>query len=109
MMKGDKIMFFDFFGNADKNGDGKVDMWEAAEQVYAFDTVMGTNFSGFYPEHDRKEPDDDMEIEEECDRLYDNEYLGDVFDDEEEDLFDDEFDDDDELDDGFGDDCCDEW
>lgn len=99
-------MFFDFFGDADKNGDGKVDMWEAAEKVYAFDFVMGTNFTGAFPEHDEKEPEEDYDIDEECDKLYDNEYLGDVFDDDE-DYEDDEDYDDDEYD--CDSDDCDEW
>ena len=54
-------MFFDFFGNADKNGDGKVDMWEAAEELYAYDSIMGTNISGFCPENDEDEFDDSDE------------------------------------------------
>lgn len=90
-------MFFDIFDRADKNGDGKVDIWEAAEELYAYDSIMGTNISGFCPENDRTEPDDDLNIKEECDELYDNEYLGDIFDDEDSDGFDDEYDD------------CDEW
>ena len=69
-------MFFDLFGKADKNGDGKVDIREKAEQAYAFDTVMGTNFTGFFPEHDMHDSDD-FDIDEETDRIFDNEYLGD--------------------------------
>ncbi|MBQ5898284.1 MAG: hypothetical protein IIW81_07480 [Oscillospiraceae bacterium] len=51
-------MFFDILGNGDKNGDGKVDMWEAAEELYAYDSIMGTNISGFCPENDEDESDD---------------------------------------------------
>ena len=42
-VKGEKIMFFGFSDRADKNGDGRVDMWEAAEELYAYDSIMGTN------------------------------------------------------------------
>ena len=57
-MKGEKIMFFGFSDRADKNGDGRVDMWEAAEELYAYDSIMGTNISGFCPENDEDESDD---------------------------------------------------
>ena len=97
MMKGDKIMFFDFFGNADKNGDGRVDMWEAAEELYAYDSIMGTNISGFCPENDVKDSDCYDEDEEEYDDDFEDE------DEDDEDEFDDEFDDESD------DDCCDEW
>lgn len=33
-------MFFGFSDRADRNGDGKVDMWEAAEELYAYDSIM---------------------------------------------------------------------
>lgn len=100
-------MFFDLFGNADKNGDGKVDIWETAEQLYAYDCTMGTNISGFCPENDEKSTDD-YDIEDESDKLYDNEYFGD---DEDYDEFDDEFEDEDEdeFDDEFSDEFDDDF
>ena len=87
-------MFFDLFGNADKNGDGRVDIWEAAEELFKYDSIMGTNISGFCPENDRHDPDPFIE---------DDEF------DEEDEEYDDEFDD--ELDDEFDfeSDDCDEW
>ena len=51
-------MFFGFSDRADQNGDGRVDMWEAAEELYAYDSIMGTNISGFCPENDEDESDD---------------------------------------------------
>ena len=51
-------MFFGFSDRADKNGDGRVDMWEAAEELYAYDSIMGTNISGFCPENDEYESND---------------------------------------------------
>ena len=64
-------MFFGFSDRADKNGDGKVDMWEAAEELYAYDSIMGTNISGFCPENDRHNPDLSFEDEEEFDEFGD--------------------------------------
>ena len=95
-------MFFDLFGNADKNGDGRVDIWEAAEELFKYDSIMGTNISGFCPENDRYDLDLSFENEEEFDEF------GDEFDEEDEE-YDDEFDD--ELDDEFDfeSDDCDEW
>ena len=102
-------MFFDLFGNADKNGDGRVDIWEAAEELFKYDSIMGTNISGFCPENDRHDPDLSFEDEEEFDEFGDEfDEFGDEFDEEDEE-YDDEFDDemDDEFD--FESDECDEW
>ena len=52
---------FGFSDKADQNGDGRVDMWEAAEELYAYDSIMGTNISGFCPENDENESDDSDE------------------------------------------------
>ena len=54
-------MFFGFSDRADRNGDGRVDMWEAAEELYAYDSIMVTNISGFCPENDENESDDSDE------------------------------------------------
>ena len=56
-MKGEKIMFFGFSDRADRNSDDRVDMWEAAEELYAYDSIMGTNISGFCPENDHLDSD----------------------------------------------------
>lgn len=88
-------MFFDIFDRADKNGDGKVDIWEAAEELYAYDSIMGTNISGFCPENDRDDSDcydEDDEFDEFGDKDEDENEFDDEFDDE----FGDEFDDSDE-------------
>lgn len=84
-------MFFGFSDRADRNGDEKVDMWEAAEELYAYDSIMGTNISGFCPENDR---DDFDEGEEDFDDEYEDE-------DEDSDEFDDEF--------NCESDDCDKW
>ena len=45
-------------------------MWEAAEELYAYDSIMGTNISGFCPENDRDDSDyydEDDEFDEEID------------------------------------------
>ena len=60
-MKGEKSMFFGFSDRADRNGDGRVDMWEAAEELYAYDSIMGTNISGFCPENDDGKSDSSEE------------------------------------------------
>lgn len=63
-------MFFGFSDRADRNGDGRVDMLEAAEELYAYDSIMGTNISGFCPENDRDDSDyydEDDEFDEEID------------------------------------------
>lgn len=52
-------MFFGYSDRADRNGDGRVDLWEAAEELYAYDSIMGTNISGFCPENDEDDFDDD--------------------------------------------------
>lgn len=52
-------MFFGFSDRADRNGDGRVDIWEAAEELYAYDSIMGTNISGFCPENDDESDDCD--------------------------------------------------
>lgn len=88
-------MFFGFSDRADRNGDGKVDMWEAAEELFKYDCIMGTNISGFCPENDRRDPDLYDEDEEEFDEFGDE--------DENEDEFDDEYDEDEEYDDEFSD------
>lgn len=54
-------MFFGYSDRADRNGDGRVDLWEAAEELYAYDSIMGTNISGFCPENDEDEFDDSDE------------------------------------------------
>ena len=87
-------MFFGFSDRADKNGDGRVDMWEAAEELFKYDSIMGTNISGFCPENDRHDPALSFEDEEEFDE-FGNEF------DEEDEEYDDEFD--------FESDDCDEW
>ena len=51
-MKGENNMFFGYSDRADRNSDGRVDSWEAAEELYAYDSIMGTNISGFCPEND---------------------------------------------------------
>ena len=56
-MKGEKIMFFGYSDRADRNSDGRVDFWEAAEELYAYDSIMGTNISGFCPENDEEDFD----------------------------------------------------
>ena len=67
-------MFFGFIDSADRNGDGKVDMWEAAEELYAYDSIMGTNISGFCPENDRHDSElyDEDEDSDEFDGEYDD-------------------------------------
>ena len=91
-------MFFGFSDRADRNGDGRVDMWEAAEELYAYDSIMGTNISGFCPENDHHDSDlYDEEIEE-----FDE--FGDDFDEGDSE---DEFGLNDEFD--FESDDCDEW
>lgn len=67
-------MFFGFSDRADRNGDGRVDMWEAAEELYAYDSIMGTNISGFCPENDRNDSDyyDEDENSDEFDGEYDD-------------------------------------
>lgn len=52
-------MFFGFSERADRNGDGRVDTREAAEKLYAYDSIMGTNISGFCPENDTNDYDDE--------------------------------------------------
>ena len=54
-------MLFGYSDRADRNGDGRVDLWEAAEELYAYDSIMGTNISGFCPENDEDEFDDSDE------------------------------------------------
>lgn len=44
-------MFFGFSERADRNGDGRVDTGEAAEELYEYDSIMGTNISGFCSEN----------------------------------------------------------
>ena len=51
-------MLFGFSERADKNGDGRVDIWEAAEELFKYDSIVGTNISGFCPENDENESDD---------------------------------------------------
>jgi len=60
-VKGSFDMFFGYSDRADRNSDGKVDIWEAAEELYAYDSIMGTNISGFCPENDEDEFDDSDE------------------------------------------------
>ena len=62
-------MFFGFSDRADKNGDGRIDMWEAAEELYAYDSIMGTNISGFCPENDHLDSNLYDEDEEEFDEF----------------------------------------
>ena len=45
--KGEKTMFFGFSDRAYKSGDGRVDMWEVVEELYAYDSIMGTIISEF--------------------------------------------------------------
>ena len=35
------------------------DLTDRMEEDYAFDATMGTNYSGFFPEHEDDEDDDD--------------------------------------------------
>ena len=76
-MKGENNMFFGFSDRADRNGDGRVDMWEAAEELYAYDSIMGTNISGFCPENDRDDSDYYNEDEDELDDEFDNDEFDD--------------------------------
>ena len=66
---------------ADKNGDGKVDLWEQTEADYEYDAVMGTNISGAFPEHDETPSADDN----------DDDYIDRLIFGDDEDLFDDDF------------------
>lgn len=54
-------MFFGYSDRADRNEDGRVDSWEAAEELYAYDSIMGTNISGFCPENDEDEFNDEYD------------------------------------------------
>lgn len=49
--------------SADRNGDGEVDFNERAEYDYMYDSVMGTNMSGFCPENDADSDCDEDENE----------------------------------------------
>lgn len=51
-------MFFGFSERADRNGDGRVDTREAAEELYKYDSIMGTNISGFCSENDTNDYED---------------------------------------------------
>ncbi len=59
---------FPYPHSADRNGDGDVDFNERAEYDYMYDSIMGTNMSGFCPENDEDDscPEDD-------DDFFDNE------------------------------------
>lgn len=64
--------------SADRNGDGKVDFNERAEYDYMYDSIMGTNMSGFCPENDidpdyDEDDDDDFFADDSSDYDFDEE------------------------------------
>ena len=56
------MIFDDFFGlpkEADIDGDGHISKREEADFLYAYDSMMGTNITGCFPENDEEELEDD--------------------------------------------------
>lgn len=64
------MIFDDFFGvpkEADIDGDGHISEREETDFLYAYDSMMGTNITGCFPENDDSDSfeDDDFDKDDE--------------------------------------------